>query len=321
MLRISEEQVKEILSMGKVIPTIKDAYRANVEGTFYAGDRIFMPVRDEENVGQWLVANTETQPYFGSKFSAVFPKNPKHGLPSVISTISLYSRENGTLKALIDADYLTAIKTGANAAVATDLLARKDAKVLGIIGTGLQAFSQVLAIQEVREIDKLIVSDVDETRVQNFITMIEKIKNHNYDIIAASSNDDLVSQSDIICTCTPSHTPVFDGNKLKPGTHVNAIGSFTSFMQEIDSITVKRSSKIITEHLEGLWGAAGDILIPLGNGEITKDVVTGTIGEALVGKIPTREHDEEITLHESVGSGVLDIALSILVFEELQKKC
>lgn len=316
MLRISEDQVKETLSMKKAISTIEDAYRDNVAGTFYSGDRIFMPVNGKENVGQWLVANTETQPHFGSKFSAVFPDNRSKGLPSVISTISLYSRETGVLEALIDANYLTAIKTGANAGVATKLYAREDAHTLGIIGTGLQAYSQVLAIQEVRRIKKLIVSDIDKKRVKEFINMIEKVKNSDYEIVAAESNDELVQNSDIICTCTTSHKPVFDGKKLKPGTHINAIGSFTSFMQEIDSTTVKRASKIVTEHMAGLWDAAGDILIPLKNGEISKSDVTGTIGEALVGNIKKRESNDEITLNESVGSGVLDIALAIMIYEK-----
>lgn len=197
--------------------------------------------------------------------------------------------------------------------------AKIDAKVLGGIGTGLQAFSQVLAIQEVREIEKLVISNLNKESVEKFRVMIEDIKNRDFEIGVADSNDALAEQSDMICTCTPAHTPVFDGNQLKPGTHVNAIGSFTSFMQEIDATTVQRSSKIVTEHLEGLWKAAGDRLIPLEKNEISKEVVTGTVGEALVGKIPTRETDKEITLNESIGSGVLDIALAIHVYEKLLK--
>ncbi len=131
MLQVSEKQVEDFLSMDVVIPTVREAYRENAAGTFYPGGRIVFPVRGPENSGQWLVANNENKPFFGSKFSSGFPENPKIGLPSVISTISLYSNETGELKALIEANYLTAIKTGANAAVATDLYARKDAKVLG----------------------------------------------------------------------------------------------------------------------------------------------------------------------------------------------
>lgn len=319
MQQITEEYVRGVLSMDFVISTIKEAYKDAVEGKIYAGNRIFMPVRGEENVGQWLVANSTNKPYFGSKFSSVFPGNSKLGLPSTISKISLYSAETGELQSLIDANFLTAIKTGGSAAVATDLMARKDASTLGIIGTGLQAFSQVAAIQEVRDIEELYVFDLNPERVSAFTEQIKGIQNKPYNIIPADSADDCVASSDIVCTCTTSKVPVFNGSALKEGTHINAIGSFTSFMQELDSDTVVKADKIITEHTEDLWEAAGDILIPYEAGEITKDKVCGTVGEVLTGKISKRETDHEITLNESVGSGVLDIALSIAVHEHLLK--
>ncbi|MDN4084480.1 ornithine cyclodeaminase family protein [Paenibacillus polymyxa] len=319
MLQISEKSVQDTLDMKLVLPVIKKAYEDCVKQKIYAGNRIFMPIRGEENVGQWLVANCTEEPFFGSKFSSVFPGNLEKGLPSVISKISLYSAETGELQALIDANYLTAIKTGGSAAIATDLMARKDATKLGIIGSGLQAFSQVLAIQEVRPIEELYVYDIDAGRVNSFIERIEKIRNNPYKIIAAKTADECVSSSDIICTCTTSLTPVFKGSSVQPGTHINAIGSFTSFMQEIDTDTVLKSDKVITEHVEGLWEAAGDILIPFEQGLITKDRVTGAVGDVLVGKISKRETEQEITLYESVGSGVLDIALSIAVYRKLSK--
>lgn len=317
---ISEEQVKTFLNMRNVIEVVKKIYLECVEGQFYAGNRIYMPIRGEENVGQWLVANSLSQPFFGSKFSSVFPNNVTIGLPSTISKISLYSAQTGELQALIDANYLTAIKTGASAAVATDLMARKDASVLAVIGTGLQAYSQVLAIQEVRSLEKLYVYDVVPERIKQFISLLEKEKNQPYQIVAASSADACVEQADIICTCTTAKQPVFSGKKLKAGAHVNAIGSFTPFMQEIDEATVLKSSKILTEHVEGLWEAAGDILIPFNEGKITKDKVNGSLGDALSGKISARDNEKEITLYESVGSGVLDIGLSIYVYQNLYKE-
>lgn len=320
MKTINEKQVKTFLSMGNVIEVVKKLYFECAEGQIRAGNRIYMPIRGEENVGQWLVANSLSQPFFGSKFSSVFPKNVAIGLPSTISKISLYSAETGVLQALIDANYLTAIKTGASAAVATDLMARKNASVLSIIGTGLQAYSQVLAIQEVRKLEKVYVYDVVPERIDEFISMIEKEKNQDYSIVAAASGDECAEQADIICTCTTAKSPVFSGEKLKPGTHVNAIGSFTPFMQEIDENTVLKASKILTEHVEGLWEAAGDILIPFNKGKITKENVTGELGDALTEKVSARDNDQEITLYESVGSGVLDIGLSIYVYQSLYKE-
>ncbi|WP_313630732.1 ornithine cyclodeaminase family protein [Enterococcus devriesei] len=317
---INENQVKRFLSMGNVIDVVKKLYIENTEGEIYAGNRIYMPIRGEENVGQWLVANSLSQPFFGSKFSSVFPNNMTIGLPSTISKISLYSAETGELQALIDANYLTAIKTGASAAVATDLMARKNASVLSIIGTGLQAYSQVLAIQEVRKLEKVYVYDVVPERINNFISLLEKEKKYDYTIIAAASGDECAEQADIICTCTTAKSPVFSGNRLKPGTHVNAIGSFTPFMQEIDEDTVLKATKILTEHVDGLWEAAGDILIPFSNGKVTKDDVTGSIGDALTKKVSARDNDKEITLYESVGSGVLDIGLSIYIYQSFLKE-
>ncbi|MCR8928870.1 ornithine cyclodeaminase family protein [Priestia megaterium] len=320
MRKITEEQVQDILDMKLVLPVIREAYEDCVEGKIYAGNRIFMPIRGEKNVGQWLVANCTNKPFFGSKFSSLFQGNLKKGLPSSISKISLYSAETGELQALIDANYLTAIKTGGSAAIATDLMAREDANKLGVIGSGIQAFSQVLAIQEIRPIEELYVYDINPERVESFIERIDTIKNRPYKIIAAKTAEECVSSSDIICTCTTSLTPVFKGSSVKSGTHINAIGSFTSFMQEIDTETVLKSDKVITEHVEGLWEAAGDILIPFEQGKITEDKVSGTVGDVLTGKIPKRENEQEITLYESVGSGVLDIALSIAVYDKLVKE-
>lgn len=319
MKTISENQVKAFLNMKNVIKIVKELYLECSEGQIYAGNRIYMPIRGEENVGQWLVANSLSQPFFGSKFSSVFPNNVTVGLPSTISKISLYSAETGELQALIDANYLTAIKTGASSAVATDLMARKDASILSIIGTGLQAYSQVLAIQEVRKLEKVYVYDVVPERIAAFISLLEKEKNHDYQIVAATSGDECAEQADIICTCTTAKSPVFSGKKLKPGTHVNGIGSFTPFMQEIDEAVVLNASKILTEHVDGLWEAAGDILIPFNEGKLTKESITGSVGDALTKKVIARDNDNEITLYESVGSGVLDIGLSIYVYQSLQQ--
>lgn len=312
---IDENQIKTFLNMENVITVVKKLYLECADGQIYAGNRIYMPIRGEENVGQWLVANSLSQPFFGSKFSSVFSGNISLGLPSTISKISLYSAKTGELQALIDANYLTAIKTGASSAVATDLMAKKSANVLAIIGTGLQAYSQVLAIQEIRKLEKVYVYDVVYERINEFISTLEKEKNYDYQIIAASSANECVEYADIVCTCTTAKTPVFSGEKLNPGTHVNAIGSFTPFMQEIDEDTVLRASKVLTEHVDGLWEAAGDILIPFKKGKITKEYVTGSLGDALTEKISPRDNDNEITLYESVGSGVLDIGLSIYVYQ------
>jgi Predicted ornithine cyclodeaminase, mu-crystallin homolog len=318
MIYIPEERVKRSISIKTVLPILRQAYEDSADGQTYAGGRIIMPIRGEENTGQWLVANCLNAPYFGAKFSSAFPGNAHKGIPSTLSQTSIYSTETGELIAVVEANYLTALKTGGSAAIATELMARKDSSRLGIIGSGLQAFSQVLAIQEVRRLTEVHVYGLDSARLSDFIRRIEEIKNRPYSVIAAKSAEACVSASDILCTCTTSHTPVFDGAALMPGTHINAIGSYTPFMQEIDQKTVAKAARIMTEDVDGLWSVAGDILIPLENGVIGKDKVKGSIGDVLAGTIPGRVSDGEITLYESVGFCVLDIALALAVFQMLK---
>lgn len=320
MKYITEAQIKEVVTMPMALDIFRQAYLENVQGLIYTGDRIVMPIIDVENSAQWLTAISKTKPYFGSKFSSVFPKNLTKGLPSVISTISLYSNQTGELEALLEANYLTAIKTGGSAGVATDVMARKDARTLGIIGSGLQAFTQVLAIQEVRELEAVYVYDIKEEYINAFIERIRTVQNRPYQIIAAESADACVAASDIICTCTTSHTPVFSANALREGAHVNAIGSFTPYMQEIEDEVVVKASRIITEHVDGLWAAAGDVIIPVEKGLVSKDKVVGSVGDVLAGNIIARENDHEITLYESVGSCVLDVAIAIASYETIHNQ-
>ena len=262
MIIIPEEQAAGMLDIQTCLDTVRDAYRACVKGEMYPGDRIAMPLIGE-NSGQWLTAVCTREPFFGFKFSAVFPGNPKLGMPTDQSTISLFSAVNGEQLALIGANYLTALKTGSGAGVATDLLARTDACRVGIVGTGTQAFTQVLAIQEVRQLKELRIFDMSQERMDAFAERIAKAQNHPYEIIKCTSGNDCVAGSDIVCTVTPSRKPVFDAAALQPGTHLNAIGSFTPFMQEIAEETVQKASFVVTEHVDGLWAAAGDILIPM----------------------------------------------------------
>lgn len=315
MILIPEEQAAGMLNIRTCINTVREAYCACVRGEMYPGDRIAMPLTGD-NSGQWLTAVCTKEPFFGFKFSAVFPGNPKIGMPTDQSTISLFSVANGEQVALIGANYLTALKTGSGAGVATDLLARAEACNLGIIGTGTQAFTQVLAIQEVRELKDLRIFDMSEERMNAFAERIAQVRNRPYEIIKCCDGNECVAGSDIVCTVTPSRKPVFDAEALQPGTHLNAIGSFTPFMQEVPEGAVQKASFVVTEHVDGLWAAAGDILIPYEKGLIDRSKVRGSIGDILMNQIPGRTDEQEITMYESIGSCVLDTAIAIAVYRK-----
>ncbi len=318
MLFISEEQVQQGMTMPKALPILRKAFEDCSNELIFYPQRVTLPVRGDENSCIWLPACNKHIPFFGVKYASSFPGNVKKGIPTVISQISLYSADTGELLGIVSANYLTAIKTGGAAGVATDVMSRKDAKRVGIIGTGVQALTQVMAIQEVREIEELRVFDLDSKKVDSFIEKVESIKNRDYKIIKASSGDDCVENSEIISTCTPSTKPVFSAKSLKPGSHLNAIGSFTPVMQEVDEETVLKANKIVTEHVDEMWNVAGDILIPFNAGKITKEKINGSVGDVLTGKIKGRENDTEITMYESIGSGVLDISVAIEVYNQFK---
>lgn len=314
ILLISEEQAMQTLDMDACLDVVRRAFIRYHKGEMYPGGRIAMPLGGE-NAGQWLTAVCTEQPYFGFKFSAVFPNNKQCGMPCDQSTISLFSSVNGEQLALIGANYLTALKTGAAAGVATDVCANKDAGSLGIIGTGYQAYTQVMAIERVRRLRELRLYNRSASRMEEFARRIAETQSYPYDIVQCSSANACVEGADIVCTATPSRTPVFDTQALQPGTHINAIGSFTPEMQELPEGAVQRASYIVTEHTDGLWEAAGDVLIPFEKGLIARDKVRGSVADVLCGNIAGRRTEDEITLYESVGSCVLDIAIAIAVYE------
>lgn len=277
-----------------------------------------MPVNEGGNKGQWLTANYPAESFFGTKFSAVFPGNLKTGLPATISTISLYSNRTGELEAVIEANALTAMKTAGSAAIATDLLSSKASSTLAIIGSGLQAFDQVLAIREVRAIRHVIIYDLNRERAEKFVHDLQAVDGYDVKTTIGDSADDAVAAADIVCTCTTSRLPVFKGSSLRPGTHINAIGSYAPDMQEIDAETVVRAQRLITEHVDGLWAAAGDILDPFEKGLISKSKVDGSVGDVLAGSVPRRKNEDEITLYESVGSAALDLAIAAEVYRKVR---
>jgi len=320
MLYITEEQTRGAVSVGSALPVLRRAYLQCTEGSVVTGPRLVMDLDQSGNKGQWLTAKLPIDGFFGSKFSAVFPANPSKGKPATISTISLYSSQTGEQLALIAANTLTSIKTAASAAIATDLLARKDASRLCIIGSGLQAFDQVLAIRQVRDIREVIVYDLDHTRAEKFVALLEAVEGWDAKTTVAQSTDAAVAEADVLCTCTTSHRPVFNGSVLKPGTHVNAIGSYSPDMQEIDSETVMRADCVVTEHVDGLWAAAGDMLDPLKKGLIDESKVNGSLGDLLKGAISGRVGASSITLYESVGSAVLDLALAVETYRNVSMK-
>ena len=316
MLLISEKNVKDALTMDDVIETVIAAYRDYSEKLIAVPPRVTMQVRGENNSCIFLPANYFSMPFYGVKQASSFPGNLEKGKSTVLCDIHLYSADTGEPLAMVSANHLTAMKTGAASAVATKFLAKGGGSILTIIGTGVQARTQLDGIQRARPLREVRLCDLDQQKIKEFSQYIETIKNKNYSIIISNDANECVSGADIISTCTTSNTPVFSGDYITEGAHINAVGSFTPSMQEIDTKTVVRAEKIVTDIEEAAWSVAGDLLIPLEEGEITDSKLYGELGDIVNGKIPGREDEKEITIYESVGFGALDIAVAIVVYKK-----
>lgn len=278
-----------------------------------------MPVRIEKAEGIFLFmpAYLEKENAFGTKIISVFPRNFSQGLSTLQATYLLNDPMTGEFLSLMDGFLLTAMRTGAASAVATKYLARKDSTVLGMIGTGAQASFQTEAICAVRSIQRILAYDKHAESAQRFSKMVSD--NLGIPVKVVATPRDVVIHSDILVTVTTSNEPVFDGQDLKPGTHINAVGAYTPETRELDDITVKRA-RIVVDTYEGCMAEAGDLLIPIRKGEISKDSIHADLGEIILGQKTGRMENDEITLFESVGFALEDLVIASLAYRKAKEK-
>ena len=245
------------------------------------------------------------------KVVTVYPDNPtRHDLPTTIGTILLNDALTGRLVSIMDAGYLTAMRTGAASGVATKYLARADSRSVGVFGAGAQARAQLAGVCAVRPIERAVVWDPRDEARERFAR--EMSASLGIRVAAASGADDCLA-ADILALATSSTTPIFDGRKLRPGTHVNAIGAHAPAHRELDGEAVRRAT-VIADYKPACLAEAGDLLLAIQEGAITEDCVRASIGEIAAGKKPGRTSADEITIFKSVGLAVEDVATAGRVY-------
>jgi ornithine cyclodeaminase/alanine dehydrogenase-like protein (mu-crystallin family) len=242
----------------------------------------------------------------GFKMVSVWSDNPSQGLPAIVALATVIDPDTGLPLALINGEALTALRTGAGGGLAADLLARAEARVVTVFGSGVQARAQLEAVCVVRKIKEVRLVGRTPSSVEKFAEEISHWPNTPRVSIAGSRND-AVEGADIIITATTSKTPVFDGRYLSPGAHITGVGSFTPQMQEVDEVTVKKA-KIVVDSLQACLAEAGDLIIPLEKNVISKLDIHAELGQIINGERAARESREEITFFKSVGVAVQDAA-------------
>ena len=306
---ISQNEVGNLLRMDECIEAVRDALAA------LARDEGIQPLRPimwlPEKVGALgmmpgYVGSIDTM---GIKTVTVFPGNAGTEYDSHQGTVMLFDATNGHLKAVVDATEITAIRTAAASAVATDILARPDSSVLAILGAGVQGASHMEAIPLVRPITEIRVWSRNLESARRLV----EISDQEIEIKTAGSVDKAVKGADIICTTTASPDPILSGGILETGMHINAVGSSVPFARELDSEAIAKT-RMFVDRRESTFNESGDFLMAKADGAIDDAHILAEVGELLIGQHPGRDSDTDITLFKSLGLAIEDIAAADLVY-------
>lgn len=308
MVRVlAGEDIRRVLSMTKAIAAVREAFVCLSDGNAQLPLRVPVQVPAEHGVTLFMPACMPTEELLGVKIVSVFGRNEERGLPLVQAMVTLVDARTGAPRAVLEGAALTALRTGAASGVATDCLARLDARTVAVFGAGKQGRAQLEAVCAVRQIEMAWVYDVRQKTAAAFRQDMERLV--SVPIQVAETPAQAIGSADIVCTATTSTSPVFANKDVRAGMHINAIGAYTPDMQEIPAETVIRA-KTVVDHRESSLSEAGDILIPINRGLLDQSHIYAEIGEIAGGKKRGRESATEITLFKSVGVAVQDLAVA-----------
>ena len=311
---LSSDDVRKALPMKEAISGMKRAFSCLSSGQVEMPIRNRVPITEQDGVLLTMPAALPEDGELAVKLVTVFGKNPGRGFPLIHAAVIALDINNGRIKALMDGEVLTAVRTGAAVGAATDLLALKNASSVGIIGSSKLAQSLLEAVCTVRSIEQVRVFSPNPEHAQKCAEEMSGNGPVPNNVRAVPSSKNAIKDADIVCTATTSNTPVIAFENLKQGVHINAVGSFKPEMQEIDAETIV-NSLVVVDSRESVFAEAGDIVIPINQGLISKDHVHAEIGELNNRTKTGRTYPEEITLFKSCGVAVQDAVSSSIILK------
>jgi ornithine cyclodeaminase/alanine dehydrogenase-like protein (mu-crystallin family) len=300
---LSAADVQRALPMPAAIEAMRGAFRALDQGEVVMPVRLGLPV--PEGIALFMPAFIASSGGLGQKMVSVFGNNARRELPMIHAIVTLFDAETGEPRALLEGTYLTALRTGAVSGLATDVLAREDARVLTIFGAGGQARAQIEAVCATRPIEEIHLVSLGDSARRLAEQLQEEDPARRYS--ATRDREAVVRSADVIVTATSSATPVFDGAWVQPGTHVNAVGSYRPDMQEVDA-TLLRRALVIVDQREAALEEAGDLLVPMQAGEWAIEQLYGELGALVSGSLTIPPGPERITYFKSCGLAMEDVA-------------
>jgi alanine dehydrogenase len=316
VLLLSRKDVEEIISMRETIEAVEEAFRAKGLGKVQMPPKSYVYFNRYQGDFRVMPAYLEDMDAAGVKIVNVHPKNPQErGLPTVMATILLLDPKTGAPLAIMDGTLITNMRTGAGGAVAAKYLARKDSRVVAMVGAGVQARTQLIALNEVFDIDEVRVSDVVEGKAEKYAE--EMGGQLGIKIEPMVDVGEAIEGADIVVTVTTARGPIVKDEWISAGMHINAIGADAPGKQELDPNILKRAKIVVDDLKQALH--SGEVNVPLSEGIIARGDIYAELGEVVTGKKPGRTSRDEITIFDSTGLAIQDIATDWKVYQKARK--
>jgi alanine dehydrogenase len=318
VLIITDGEVRRLLNMEETMETVEQAFREKGYGKTQMPPKMYLTFDEYRGDVRVMPSYLKTMDSAGVKIVNVHPDNPiKYGLPTVMAVIVLVDPQNGVVSSIMDGAYITSMRTGAAAAVATKYLARKDSKVLGLVGAGVQARTQLMALSRVLpDLEEVSVWSLPESTIDAFIDEQEKL--YSFGFSRCRSCEDCVSGSDVISTVTPATRPMVPFGSVSKGTHINAMGADAPGKEELDPKVLLSAKVVVDDMLQAVH--SGEVNVPISKGVLKECDIYGELSEIVTGTKKGRESDSEITVFDSTGLSLLDVSTAAIVYKKARRE-
>ena len=319
-LLLTKKDVEALLSMDEVMAAVEEAFKEKGLGRVQMPAKTYLFYRKYNGDLRTMPAYMENLDISTVKIVNIHPENPvKHGLPTVMAVIVLVDPKTGYPLAIMDGTHITSMRTGAAGGIAAKYLARKNSKVIGLIGAGRQARTQIMALTALyRELDEVRIYSKFKDESERLAEETSKLYSGISQVIAVETAEEAVRDADIVVTTTPSTQPIVMDGWVSSGTHFNCIGADAPGKEELDPQILKRA-KIVVDDWEQA-SHSGEINVPLSKGIISRENIYGEIGEIVAGLKPGRTSDSEITVFTSTGLAIQDAVVAKIVYDRALEK-
>lgn len=313
LLWLSESDVRALASVKDALPLVEAAFAAVSRGEAQMPPKVYLDFAefggDLRAMPAYLPASSGRKPYAGVKVVNSHPGNPAKGLPTVAAVFVLNDPATGMPLAIMAAGALTDLRTGAAGGVAAKHMARKDSRTLGLVGCGRQGAAQLEAILSLFPIEAVRAAGKDLDEARRFCAARAGGK-----VLFTPGDAAFACGADIVVTTTPARAPVVKAEWIRPGTHINAIGADAPGKQELES-GVLAAARVVVDRKEQAFHS-GEVNVPLSTGALRPEHVAGELGDVVAGKVPGRTSPSEVTVFDSTGLAVQDVAVAAAVYEK-----